>query len=60
MRFASKIGLSAAAAALIIGPLLGAAVFFKARSVLQERIVHEQVQIAAQGHARIDTALYHA
>ncbi|MEN6585271.1 MAG: ATP-binding protein [Sulfuricella sp.] len=60
MRFATKIGLSAAAAALVIGPLLGAAVFFKARAVLQEHIIHEQVQVARGVMREIDTAMHHA
>jgi signal transduction histidine kinase len=57
MRFSTKIGLSGAMAALIIGPLLGAAVFFNARSLLLERIVHEQIQNASGVVAEIDTAL---
>ncbi|BCB27458.1 hypothetical protein SKTS_23440 [Sulfurimicrobium lacus] len=60
MRFASKIGLSAAAAALLIGPLLGAAVFFKARAVLQEHIIHDQVRSAGSVMREIDTAMHHA
>ena len=60
MRFATKIGLSATVAALIIGPLLGAAVFFNARSLLLERIVHEQVQIASGVMMEIDNALLRA
>ena len=60
MRFATKIGLSAAVAALIIGPLLGAAVFFEARAVLQERIVDDQVQSARSVMREIDSALNHA
>ncbi len=60
MRFANKIGLSAATAALIIGPLLGAAVFFQARFILQERIIQEQVQSARGIMREIDTAMYHA
>ncbi len=57
MRFATKIGLSAAVAAIIIGPLLGVAVFYQARAPLQERIVHEQVQIAVQVMRELDYAL---
>ncbi len=57
MRFSTKIGLSGAAAALIIGPLLGATVFFSARSLLLEGIVHEQIQDASGVMAKIDTAL---
>jgi signal transduction histidine kinase len=57
MRFSTKIGLSGTAAALIIGPLLGAAVFFNARSMLLERIVHEQIKIASGVVTEIDTAL---
>lgn len=57
MRFAGKIGLMAATAALIIGPLLGAAVFLQARAQLEERIVHEQVQEAARVLEEIDKAL---
>ncbi|MCL7488371.1 MAG: ATP-binding protein [Desulfobulbaceae bacterium] len=60
MRFASKIGLSTAAAALIIGPLLGAALFFKVRSVLQEHITQDQVQSASSVMREIDTAMYRA
>lgn len=60
MKFVTKLGLSAALAALIIGPVLGAAVFFEARSVLQERIVHEQVQSAGNIMREIDTAMHHA
>ena len=57
MRFASKIGLSAALAALIIGPLLGTVVFLDARSLLLERIVHEQAQIATGVMEKIDHTL---
>jgi signal transduction histidine kinase len=57
MRFATKIGLSAVTAALIIGPLLGAAMFLNARALLLERIVHDQVQIAAGVMEKIDDAL---
>ncbi len=60
MKFATKLGLSAASAALIVGPLLGAAVFFEARSALQERIEHEQVQSATSVMREIDTAMYRA
>ena len=60
MRFAGKIGLSAVAAALIIGPLLGAAVFYQARTILRERIIQEQVQSAQSIMREIDTALHHA
>ncbi len=58
MRFASKLGLTAIAAALIIGPLLGAAVFLNARSILEQRIVSDQVADARQIMREIDTALY--
>jgi hypothetical protein len=57
MRFATKIGFSAVAAALIIGPLIGAAAFFEARSLLLERIVYEQAQIAATVMEEVDSAL---
>jgi len=60
MRFATKIGLSAAVAALIIGPLLGAAVFFEARAVLRERIVDDEVQSARSIMREVDTAMHHA
>jgi signal transduction histidine kinase len=60
MRFSTKIGLSATMAALLVGPLLGAAVFFNARSLLLERIVHEQIKIASGVIAEIDTALLKA
>jgi signal transduction histidine kinase len=60
MRFATKIGLSAAAAALIVGPLLGAAVFFEARAVLRERIVDEEIQSAQSIMREVDTAMHHA
>ncbi|MDA3971617.1 MAG: ATP-binding protein [Desulfobulbaceae bacterium] len=60
MRFSTKIGLSGTMAAVIIGPLLGAAVFFNARSLLLERIVYEQVQIASGVMAEIDNALFKA
>lgn len=60
MKFATKIGLSAAVVSLVVGPLLGAAVFLEARSLLQEHIVHEQVQIATGIMREIDTALYRA
>ncbi|MBZ0094325.1 MAG: HAMP domain-containing protein [Sulfuricella sp.] len=60
MKFVTKLGLSAASAALIIGPLLGTAVFFEARSVLQERIVNEQVQSAKSVMREIDTAMHRA
>ncbi|MDO8312397.1 MAG: ATP-binding protein [Sideroxyarcus sp.] len=60
MRFATKIGLSAAAAALLIGPLIGAAAFFNARSLLLERIVHEQSQSATKVMESIDSALFDA
>jgi signal transduction histidine kinase len=57
MRFAAKLGLSAAVAALAIGPLLGTAVFFEAREVLQERIVQEHFQMARGVLREIDTAM---
>ncbi|MDO9041397.1 MAG: ATP-binding protein [Desulfocapsaceae bacterium] len=57
MRFSTKIGLSTTMAALFVGPLLGIAVFFNARSLLLERIVHEQVKIASGVMAEIDNAL---
>lgn len=57
MRFASKLGIVGAAAALIIGPLLGAAVFLLARTQLQEGIVQTQVQVAARVMGEIDNAL---
>jgi len=60
MKFATKIGLSAAAVSLIVGPLLGAAVFLEARSLLQERIMLEQVQSATSVMREIDTAMYRA
>ncbi|OYY74079.1 MAG: hypothetical protein B7Y40_06590 [Gammaproteobacteria bacterium 28-57-27] len=60
MKFVTKLGLSAASAALIIGPLLGTAVFFEARSVLQERIIYEQVLSARSVMREIDTAMYNA
>lgn len=60
MKFVTKLGLSAASAALIIGPLLGMAVFFEARSILRERIVHEQVQSASSIMRDIDTAMHRA
>ena len=60
MRFVTKIGLGAAGTALIIGPLLGTAVFLEARTLLLERIVHEQIQIAAGVMAEIDKVLLDA
>lgn len=57
MRFATKIGLSVAATALIIGPLLGAAMFLNARALLLDRIVHEQARIAAGVMEKIDHTL---
>lgn len=60
MKFATKIGLSAAAISLIVGPLLGAAVFLEARSSLQQHIVREQVQSATSVMREIDTAMYRA
>ena len=60
MKFVTKLELSVASAALIVGPLLGAAVFFEARSILQERIVHEQIQSAGSVMREIDTAMHHA
>jgi signal transduction histidine kinase len=60
MRFATKIGLSAIAAALIVGPLLGVAVFFEARAVLREHIVDEAVQSARSIMREIDSAMHHA
>jgi signal transduction histidine kinase len=60
MRFSTKIGISATMAALILGPLLGAAVFLNARSLLLERIVHEQVKIASGVVAEIDNTLLKA
>ncbi|MDA3971416.1 MAG: HAMP domain-containing protein [Desulfobulbaceae bacterium] len=60
MRFSTKIGLSGAAAALVIGPLLGVSVFLNARSLLLERIVHEQVKIASGVVAEIDNTLLKA
>jgi signal transduction histidine kinase len=57
MRFAAKIGLSAVATALIIGPLLGAAMFLDARSLLLERIVHDQARAAAGVMEKIDRTL---
>jgi signal transduction histidine kinase len=60
MKFAVKIGLSATALSLIVGPLLGAAVFLEARSLLQDHIVHEQVQNATGIMREIDTAMYRA
>lgn len=60
MKFATKIGLSAAAISLIVGPLLGAAVFLEARSALQQHIVREQVQSATSVMREIDTAMYRA
>jgi signal transduction histidine kinase len=60
MRFATKIGLSTVGAALIVGPLLGAAVFFEARSILRERIVDEEVQSARSIMREIDTAMHRA
>lgn len=57
MRFGTKLGLSAVTAALIIGPLLGTAMFLGARTLLLERIVHDQVQIAAGVMEKIDAAL---
>jgi signal transduction histidine kinase len=60
MRFATKIGLSAAVLALIIGPLLGAAVFFEARSVLREHLVDKEIQSARSIMREIDSALNNA
>ncbi|WP_189836643.1 ATP-binding protein [Sulfuriferula sp. AH1] len=60
MKFATKIGLSAAAISLIVGPLLGAAVFLEARSLLQEHIVREQMQTATSVMREIDIAMYRA
>jgi signal transduction histidine kinase len=60
MRFSTKIGLSATMAALILGPLLGVTVFLNARSLLLERIVHEQVKIASGVVAEIDNTLLKA
>ncbi|MDR3390706.1 MAG: ATP-binding protein [Sulfuriferula sp.] len=60
MKFAVKIGLSATALSLIVGPLLGAAVFLEARSLLQDHIVHEQVQNATSIMREIDTTMYRA
>jgi signal transduction histidine kinase len=60
MRLSTKIGLSVTMAALLVGPLLGAAVFFNARSLLLERIVHERVLIASGVMAEIDNALLKA
>jgi signal transduction histidine kinase len=60
MRFSTKIGLSATMAALLVGPLLGAAVFLNARSLLLERIVHEQVKVASGVVAEIDNTLLKA
>jgi hypothetical protein len=60
MRFSTKIGLSATAAALLIGPLLGAAVFLQTRSVLLDRIVHEEVGIASELMGDIDQVLHKA
>jgi hypothetical protein len=60
MRFATKIVLSAVAAALIVGPLLGATVFFEARAVLRQRIMDEAVQSARSVMREIDTAMHHA
>jgi signal transduction histidine kinase len=57
VRFATKIGLSAAAAALIIGPLLGAVMFLNARALLLERIIDEQLQRAAAVMGEIDQTL---
>lgn len=45
---------------MILGPLLGASIFFYARSILQERIAHEQVEIARHIMREIDTALSRA
>jgi signal transduction histidine kinase len=60
VRFATKIGLSTVAMALIVGPLLGVAVFFEARSVLREHIVDEAVQSARSIMREIDSAMHHA
>jgi signal transduction histidine kinase len=60
MRFATKIGLSTAAGALIIVPLLGAAVFFNVSSVLQEHITQDQILSASSVMREIDTAMYRA
>jgi signal transduction histidine kinase len=57
MRFVTKLELSAAGVALAIGPLLGVAVFYQARSPLQDRIVRDQVQIAARMMKEIDNTL---
>ncbi len=60
MRFATKIALSIAGAGLIIGPVLGASVFLEARSLLLERIVKEQAQVATTVMEKIDHTLFMA
>lgn len=60
MKFATKIGLSAATVSLIVGPLFGVAVFLQVRSLLQERIINEQLQSATSVMREIDTAMYRA
>ena len=60
MRFASKLGLTAVVAALVIGPLLGGTVFVSARAILMERIVAEQIADAQQVMREIDAALSRA
>lgn len=60
MRFATKIVLNAVAAALVVGPLLGATVFFEARSILRKHIVDEEVQSARSVMREIDSAMHHA
>ncbi len=60
MRFSTKIVLSATVAALIIGALLGVAVFLQARSVLLDRIVYDQIGVVSELAGDIDQVLQKA